>query len=129
VKSTTNGANAKNQIGQQATMELKWTPSPNIRLYRIYWITSLRKDREVYIDPNKYENKKKEEAALHLQMNGWLIESHCWGVPDNAGMSTCSWCGLRYKYGKVVRDTIFPMCESNPQLNEYILKLLREEES
>jgi hypothetical protein len=73
------------------------------------------------------EIAKRTNQILELQMGGWLVESHCWNLPDNDNIKTCKWCGMRFRDGMVV-STAFPMCEENPILNNYIIKLIEKGE-
>lgn len=69
----------------------------------------------------KDKTTKEINKVLNLQMGGWLLESHCWGLPDNDGIQTCYWCRRKYKVADIVKST-YPFCRNNPAL----LKLLKK---
>jgi hypothetical protein len=64
---------------------------------------------------------KEINKKLNLQMGGWLLESHVWGLPDNNGIQTCHLCGRKYHSGTIVKST-YPICRKNPAIRSLLSK-------
>lgn len=80
----------------------------------------------MYFDPNQYTEEEKK-IIIKSQIGGWLIESHCWGVPDNNGIQMCEWCNLEKRLMDKA-DIDYPLCKENPIITALLIQEKNYEE-
>lgn len=75
--------------------------------------------------PSKIEDQKQREEMdkkIKLQFGGWLIESHCWSIPEEStGMQSCHWCNLK-RHWEDIADIKYPLCRKNPAIIQLLKK-------
>jgi len=71
------------------------------------------------INKETLKKKKDRDKVLIAQLGGWVIESHCWGIPDNQQMQTCEWCGMKANtFARTYTSDEFKLCPDNPLIKE-----------
>lgn len=68
---------------------------------------------------DKKENEKRKAKILDQQLGGWIIESHCWGIPDDQNLQTCEWCGMKANtFARTFASDEFKLCRENPLIKQ-----------